>query len=87
MTKPNWRTAEQFPEFGDTIFAEDGHPLPCKKHGCLPSLRVVPLCDTFGQSLKWTRQEYFCKQCEQETLDRSFQGIVDAWNKKQIAAA
>lgn len=57
--------------------------LPCKKHGCLPSLRVIPLCDTFGQSIKLTKQEYFCKQCEQEALDRSFQGIIDAWNKKQ----
>ena len=25
MTKPNWRTAEQFPEFGDTIFAKDDY--------------------------------------------------------------
>jgi hypothetical protein len=57
--------------------------LPCYKHGCLPSLRVVPLCDTFGQSLKLTKQEYYCKRCEQEALDRSFQGIIDAWNKKQ----
>lgn len=25
MTKPNWRTAEQFPEFGETFFAEDDY--------------------------------------------------------------
>ena len=61
------------------------HLLPCKKHGCLPSLRVIPLCDTFGQSIKLTKQEYFCQRCEQEALDHSFQGLIDAWNKKQTS--
>lgn len=60
--------------------------LPCKKHGCLPRLRIVPIRDTFGKSIMTTKQEYFCERCDNEAVNRSFQAIIDAWNKKQISS-
>lgn len=59
------------------------HLLPCKKHGCLPRLRVIPLYNTFSQSIKLSKQEYYCTQCEDEALNRSFQRVIDTWNEQQ----
>lgn len=62
----------------------DNPVLPCKKHNCLPKIRTVKLTTDDFVSIRVTRQEYFCEECDLEETQKEYQRLVNDWNLKQL---
>lgn len=58
--------------------------LPCKKHNCLPKIRTIKLTSDDFTSIRITRQEYYCEECDSEEIKKQYQRLVDDWNLKQL---